>query len=113
MLNVVGYLKKNLVYIIFLLFGMGAIGFVKGPQFVIMLTIFLLSFASCCYMLLAFYNYIKGVRDSGIVWWTLISILLCLLIYFLYDAYFLIRILSFATVISLVVIIYTNLTSEK
>lgn len=113
MLNILEYFKKNLVYIIFLLIGMLAIGFVKGPQVVIMLTIFLLSFASCCYMILAVYNYIKGVRDKGLVWWTLISILLCVLVYFLYDSYLLIRILSFATVISLVMIIYINLISKN
>jgi hypothetical protein len=113
MLNILEYIKKNLVYIIFLLIGMIAIGFVKGTQVVIMLTIFLLSFASCCYMILAIYKYIKGVRDKGIVWWTFISILLCVLVYFIYDSFLLIRILSFAIVISLVMIIYTNLTSKN
>ena len=89
-----------------------AIGFLKGLKIVIMLTIFLLLFVSISNMIHAFYNYIKGDKDKGIVWWTLKSTLLCLFVYFLYDSYLLIRLLSFASVLSLVVIIFVNLKSK-
>ncbi len=113
MVKIFEYLKNNLVFIVFLLIGMLAIGFIKGTQVVIMLSLFLITFTSFSYMILAIYNYFKGRRDRGLVWWTLISILLSGLVYFVYDSYLLIRILSLAIVISLVMIVYSNLTTKN
>lgn len=99
------FLKKNIVYIIFLSIGIVAIGFVKGINVVVMLTLFLSLFASYSYTIVAFYNLFRGLKERGIILLCLFSTVLTVVIYYLYDIYFLFKIISLASVISILMVV--------
>lgn len=108
MLNFNKFLKENIVYLIFLLIGLVAIGFVKGISVVVMLALFLLLFASYCYTIVAVYNLFRGLKEKGIIILCLLTAILTAIVYYLYDISFLIKVISFASVISIIMIVLAN-----
>lgn len=108
MLNFNKFLKGNIVYLIFLLIGLVAIGFVKGISVVVMLALFLLLFASYCYTIVTVYNLFRGLKEKGIIILCLLSAILTAIVYYLYDISFLIKVISLASVISIIMIVLAN-----
>jgi hypothetical protein len=103
------FLKRNIVYLIFLIIAMFGIGLLKGVGVVLMLALFLLLFASYCYTIVAVYNIFRGLKESEIFKLCLISSMLTAIVYHLYDISFLIKIISLASVISFIMIVLVNI----
>jgi hypothetical protein len=103
------FLKKNIVYLIFLIIAMFGIGLLKGAGVVLMLALFLLLFGSYCYTIVTVYNIFRGLKESGIIILCLISSILTVIVYYLYDISFLIKIISLASVISFIMIVLVNI----
>jgi hypothetical protein len=109
MLKFNNFLKKNIVFLIFLIIAISCIGFLKGVDVVVMLALFLLLFGSYCYTIVAVYNIFRGLKESGIIILCLISSILTVIVYYLYDISFLIKIISLALVISFIMIVLVNI----
>ena len=113
MINIREYLKRNFMYLIFLFLGLTVTGMIKGFNVVIISIFFLALFATTCYSIVGIYNLIRGEKGKGLIWWSLLSILLGVVVKFKYDTQLLLKIVTMACIISVIIIVYINTSSKK
>lgn len=107
------YIKANYVYILYLLLGLAAIGFIIGVNTALFLFIFLFLFTVSCYSFVGIYNYFRNIKEKGLIWQILAAIIFGTITYFKYGTYPLLKILSLSLVISTVIIFYIIFTKRK
>lgn len=111
-MNIRQYIKANYVYILYLLLGLGVIGFIIGFNTALFLFVFLFLFAVSCFSFVGIYNYCRNIKEKGLIWQILATIILGTITYFKYGTYPLLKILSLSLVISTVIILYIIFTKR-